>query len=94
MLKKLSIIICASAIVTPVLAETFVHEGTTYIYSIGQHRGARVIKGVDATTNRPFEFRVRKGWVEGTVNGNPVSFSQRNVIRINSPKTDVETAAR
>ena len=94
MLKTLSILICASAIATPALAETFVHEGTTYIYSVEQKRGAQVIKGVDATTNRPFEFRVRKGWVSGTVNGYPVSFSQRSVIRIKSPKTVVEIAAR
>jgi hypothetical protein len=93
MLKTLSILIAAASITTPALAETFVHKGTTYTYSVEQHGAVRLISGQDSDKRR-FTLRVSKNWVDGTVDGNPVSFSTRDVIRLKPEVTVTQVAAR
>jgi hypothetical protein len=94
MLKTISILTAALATSTPALAETFVHNGTTYVYAIQQRGNVKTIKGQDATMRRPFTLHVRNGWVEGVVDGNPVSFSTRDVVRLKTQSISTEVAAR
>lgn len=93
MLKTLSILIVAAAIATPALADTFVHEGTTYFYSVEQRGNIRVISGEDSD-HRAFTLRVSRNWVDGTVNGGLVSFSTRDVVRLKPQVTVIDLAAR
>lgn len=93
MLKTISIAIAAAAMITPALAETFVHNGKTYTYSVEQRGTARIIKGEDSD-HRAFSLRASKNWVDGTVDGSPVSFSIRDVIRLKPEVTVTEVAAR
>jgi hypothetical protein len=94
MLKTLSILIAAATLTTPALAETLVHEGVTYVYSVEQRGNAKIITGEDASTHRPFTLRVRNGWVEGMVGGSPVSFSTHDVVRVKAAAISTEVAAR
>jgi hypothetical protein len=94
MLKTLSILIAATAIATPAFAETFVHEGTTYSYSVEERGAVKLITGEDITSHKPFTLTVKNGWVYGYVDGNPVSFSTRDVIRVKGQPTSTEVAAR
>jgi hypothetical protein len=94
MLKTISILIAAAAFATPALAETLVHDGVTYVYAVEQRGNVKIIKGEDATTRRPFTLRVRSGWVEGVVDGSPVSFSTRDVVRLKRAVVSTEVAAR
>lgn len=93
MLKTLSILIAAAAITTPALAETMVHKGKTYTYSVEQRGNLRLISGEDSE-HRPFSLRVSNRWVDGTVDGSPVSFSTRDVMRQKLQVTLTEVAAR
>jgi hypothetical protein len=93
MLKRLSVLIAVASITTPAFAETFVHKGITYTYSVEQRGQIRLISGQDSE-NRRFTLRVSKKWVDGTVNGNAVSFSTRDVVRIKPEVTVTEIAAR
>ncbi len=94
MLKTMSILIAAAAITTPAIAETFVHEGTTYVYSVEQRGNVQILKGEDTKSRRPFTLRVSRNWVDGDVDGSPVSFSKRAVIRLKPTVTIPEVAAR
>jgi hypothetical protein len=93
MLKTISIAIAAAAMFTPALAETLVHEGKTYTYTVEQRGNLRLISGEDSD-HRPFTLRVSKNWVNGTVDGSPVSFATRDVIRLKPEVTVTEVAAR
>jgi hypothetical protein len=94
MLKTLALTLAIATAATPALAETFEHAGTTYEYSVAQKGTIRFISGKDVNSGRPFELMVRRGWVEGTVDGNPVSFSTRNLVRVRPTVTTTEIAAR
>jgi hypothetical protein len=98
MLKTLSILIAApvalAAISPPALAETFTHKGTTYVYSVEQRGNLQIIKGLDTKTKRPFTLRVSNNWVDGEVDGSPVSFSKRDVVRLTPTVSTTEIAAR
>jgi hypothetical protein len=93
MLKTISIAIAAAAMITPALAETLVHNGKTYTYSVEQRGNIRLISGEDSD-HRAFKLRVSNRWVDGTVDGSPVSFSTRDVIRLKPEVTVTEVAAR
>jgi hypothetical protein len=93
MLKSISILVAAVAITTPALAESFVHQGITYSYSVEQRGNLRVISGEDSQ-HRAYTLRVSKNWVDGTVDGSPVSFSIRDVVRLKPEVTVTEVAAR
>jgi redox-regulated HSP33 family molecular chaperone len=94
MLKTLSILIAATLVATPALAETLVHDGKTYTYTVEQRGKVQLITGEETTDRRAFTLKVRNGWVEGVVDGNPVSFSTRDVIRLKPKATATEVAAR
>jgi hypothetical protein len=94
MLKTLSILIAAAAVITPALAETVTHQGVTYVYSVEQRGKMRLITGEDTTNHKPFTLRVSKRWVDGVVDGSPVSFSTRDVVRIKPTVVSSEIAAR
>ncbi len=94
MLKTISILIAVTAVATPALADTFVHDGTTYVYSIEQRGDIQILTGVDSKTRRPFTLRVSRNWVDGNVDGSPVSFSKRDVIRSKPSVLTTEIAAR
>lgn len=94
MLKTLSILIAASALASPALAETFVHDGVTYVYSVEQRGAVKIITGEDANTRKPFKLVVRNGRVQGTVGNMPVSFSTRDVVRVNPRAISTEVASR
>ena len=94
MLKTISILIAAAAITTPALAETFVHEGVTYVYSIEQRGNMQILTGENSKTRQPFTLRVSRNWVDGEVGGSPVSFSKRDVIRLKPTVSASEIAAR
>lgn len=90
MLKSILTLAAATMLAVPALAETFTHEGVTYVYTVTNHDGYRIIKGEDVTNRRPFELKVSRRWVDGHVDNSPVSFSQRDVISI---KADPVTVA-
>jgi hypothetical protein len=98
MLKTLSILIAApialAATAAPALAETLTHDGITYVYSVEQRGKMRIITGEDTTHHRHFTLRASPTWVDGTVDGSPVSFSTRDVIRLKPEVTVTEVAAR
>jgi hypothetical protein len=94
MLKTISILIAATSLATPVFAETITHDGITYVYSVEQRGKVRIITGQDTTNHRHFTLRASAKWVDGTVDGNPVSFSTRDVIRFKPEVTVTEVAAR
>jgi hypothetical protein len=94
MLKTLSIALAAAAFATPALAETFVHDGTTYIYSVEQRGNLQLISGEDSESHKPFTLTVKNGWVEGVVDGRSVSFSTRDVVRLKRKNGATEVAAR
>jgi hypothetical protein len=93
MLKSISILVAAVAITTPALAESFVHQGIIYVYSVEQRDNLRVISGEDSQ-HRAYTLRVSKNWVDGTVDGSPVSFSIRDVVRLKPEVSVTEVAAR
>ena len=92
-MKTISILIAAAALATPALAETVTYEGITYVYSVEQRGNVRMISGEDSD-HRVFTLRVSRNWVDGTVNGSPVSFSTRDVARLKPEVTVTEVAAR
>jgi hypothetical protein len=94
MLKTLALTLAIATVATPALAETFEHAGTTYEFSVAQKGKSRVITGKDLKYGRPFELTVRNGWVDGNVDGSPVSFSTRDLIRVRPTVTTSEIAAR
>jgi hypothetical protein len=94
MLKSISILIAAAAVSTPAVAETFVHKGSTYIYTVEQRGNLKILKGEVAESRKPFILRVSRNWVDGEVDGSPVSFSKRSVIRFKPTVTTTEIAAR
>ena len=98
MLKTISMLIAApvalAAIATPALAETVTHDGITYVYSVEQRGKMRLITGEDVTNRRAFTLKVSDKWVDGVVDGNPVSFSARDVVRLKPSVLTGEIAAR
>jgi hypothetical protein len=94
MLKTISTLIAASAISAPAIAETFVHDGTTYVYSVQQRGAKQLIIGEDATRHVPFTLSVSRGRVDGTVNGRAVSFPIRDVARLNPKPANTKVATR
>lgn len=93
MLKSLSILVAIAATTTPALAETVTHQGVTYVYSVEQRGNVRLITG-ESSDHRRFSLRASPTWVDGTVDGSPVSFSVRDVIRLKPEVTVTEVAAR
>jgi hypothetical protein len=67
-----TVLIAGAATAAP--TESFTHEGVTYAYSVRDKGKMRIIEGFDQTNRRSFRFRVSDRWVDGTVDGNPVSF--------------------
>lgn len=62
--------------VAPAAAETtFKHGADTYVYSVSEQGGERVITGKRYPSNSDFRFVVRKGRVAGTVDGRDVAFN-------------------
>lgn len=94
MLKTFSMLIAVSTIATPAFAETFVHNGSTYVYSVEERGNIRILKGEVAESRKPFTLRVSRNWVDGEVDGSPVSFSKREVVRLKPTVTIAEIAAR
>jgi hypothetical protein len=94
MLKTLALTLALATVAAPALAETFTHEGVTYEYTVAQKGNVRIITGKDTISGRPFELTVRNGWVDGHVDGAPVSFSKREVVRLRPTVVSTEIAAR
>jgi hypothetical protein len=94
MLKTISMLIAAAVITTPAVAETFVHEGSTYVYTVEERGNLTILRGEVAESRQPFTLRVSRTWVDGEVDGSPVSFSKRSVTRLKPTVTTTEIAAR
>ena len=94
MLKTLSILLAASTVTTHALDETFIHDGSTYVYSVEERGDLRILKGEVVESRKPFTLRVSRNWVDGEVDGSPVSFSKRDVVRLKPTVTIAEIAAR
>jgi hypothetical protein len=58
---------------------TFEYAGQAYTYTTEQVGEKQVLRGHTGPSREPFVLTVGKRWVEGTVNGNPVSFSLKSV---------------
>jgi hypothetical protein len=93
MLKSTIFFVTAFAVTTTAVADTVVHEGITYTYRVKPAVNGRVITGQDSH-GRKFVLRVRKSTVDGIVDGSPVSFSTRDVIRLKPTVVSTEVAAR
>lgn len=65
-------------------AETtaFEHDGMTYVYSVTTKGKARIIRGVEEKTGKPFKLYIANGRVRGTVDSHPVEFSLRDVKKL------------
>ena len=70
---------------------TLEHQGVRYTYTVEQNGEGRTIRGTTNTSSKPFVLYVSKRTVTGTVDGNPVEFSLRDVKRLRGV---VEVAAR
>ena len=97
MTKIISFFAAAAAVLvtSPALADpaqTLVYQGVTYVYTVAQSGKSTVITGEDGKTGRPFVLRVRNGWVEGTVDGQTVSFSTKDVVHL-KPAVSVTVVA-
>ena len=58
--------------------QSFVHEGSTYVYTSSQQAGRQVIDGRRFPSGQPFHLIVRGDRVSGTSGGVPVSFKTRD----------------
>ena len=76
---------------TTVATTTMEHQGVRYTYTVEQNGEGRTIRGTTNTSSKPFVLYVSKRTVTGTVDGNPVEFSLRDVKRLRGV---VEVAAR
>lgn len=94
MLKSFTILLAAVAATSPALAETFTYQGKTYAYTIEQRGHVRILTGADVTSDVPFVLNVSRNWVEGTVDGQPVSFSTHSVKPLTRNVTVTEVAAK
>jgi hypothetical protein len=80
MIKFTTAVFTAALMLTPAFAadvspkQSFVHEGTTYTYSVDQKKGYRVLRGVFGKGYRPFNLTVTEKHVSGTVDGSSVAF--------------------
>jgi hypothetical protein len=70
---------------------TMEHQGVRYTYTVEQNGEGRTIRGTTNTSTKPFVLYVSKRTVTGTIDGNPVEFSLRDVKRLRGV---VEVAAR
>lgn len=72
-------IAAASAVLfaaAPAAAESsFKHGADTYVYSVSEQSGERVITGKRYPGNSDFRFVVRNGRVSGSVDGRSVAFN-------------------
>jgi len=96
-MKTIAIATVLSAVffvVTPAAAETvtFVHDGTTYTYTIETKKGVRIISGQQKGGDR-FRLVVNRGRVSGEVGSRPVSFRVKDAVT-EAPARPLETAAR
>ncbi len=73
---------------------SFAYRGETYTYTTEQVGDKKVLRGQVIDTRAPFELRVGDKWVEGTVNGNPVSFPLKSVQRLRGIVTVERVAVR
>ena len=80
-------------VTTPAVADTVVDDGVTYTYDVAEHGSARIITGTDSAA-RPFVLRVSRGWVNGSVDGKTVSFSLRDVKRLDAAVKSTVIATR
>ncbi len=93
MFETVSTLILSMTLVAPAFAESFVHDGTTYNFSVERRGEVRLITGEDSK-HRRFVLRASATWVDGTVDGQPVSFSTLDVVRAEPKVTVTEVAAR
>jgi hypothetical protein len=74
--------------------EKLSHAGIDYEYTVTEKGATRVIVGYDKTNRRAFTLRVARGWVEGHVDGQPVSFRVRDVKPLTGVATVTQVAVR
>jgi hypothetical protein len=72
---------------------SFTYDGQVYTYTIEQAGGKRVLRGVVGRAGERFVLNVGKHWVDGTVDGRPISFSLKSVKRIKGIVTVEESLA-
>ena len=90
MLKSFALIAAVSLSTTPVLAleeapktMQFVHEGVDYDYKVQENAdGSRTLKGTANGGRDSFVLHVKGKRVSGTMNGQPVSFSTKSLVKI------------
>ncbi len=87
MKKFLTLAILSSLAASPVMAETFTHEGVTYDYKITSAGDAKLITGKVVSTGEAFRLRVSGSKVSGRFGGSPVSF------RVAGAETAVRSAS-
>jgi hypothetical protein len=58
--------------------QSFVHEGSTYVYTTSRQDGRQVIDGRRFPSGQSFHLIVRGDRVSGTSGGVPVSFKTRD----------------
>lgn len=58
---------------------SFRFRGELYTFTVEQNGNQRVLRGDRGNGREPFVLTVGERWVNGTVNGQPVSFSLRSV---------------
>ncbi len=94
MTKFVALLLACTLAAAPALADTVTHKGQTFDYSVTTKGNVTVISGKDADSGAPFELRVAHGWVEGVVDGQPVSFSVRDTIRLPRTASSAVVATR
>jgi hypothetical protein len=100
MTKVYTILAAAALTFLPSLANaeaaapvSFIYGGQTYTYTVEQDGSKQVLRGVVGKSKEPFVLNVGKHWVDGTVDGRPVSFSLKSVKRIKGIVTVEENLA-
>ncbi|MEG3165031.1 hypothetical protein U1701_10530 [Sphingomonas sp. PB2P19] len=83
MRKTILILTAAAAALTSTVGiaaegrQSFVHEGSTYVYTTSEQDGRQVINGRRFPSGQQFHLIVRGDRVSGTSGGVPVSFKTR-----------------
>lgn len=82
MRKTILTLAIMAAIATPTIGaiaaegeQTFVHEGSTYVYTRSNENGHAVIQGCRYPGGEPFRFVVKGHRVTGTTGNRPVAFT-------------------
>jgi hypothetical protein len=73
---------------------TFTYRGEPYTYTVEQGQSFKILRGKAGKSAEPFEFKVGKRRVDGTIGGRDVSFMLSSVKKVKGIVTVEQMASR